>query len=229
VLARNGVASIEKRSLGNTRRLNRLGEQLSTKVSLGARYNSILSLTQPEDLKSLLNPSFYSSSACTNFESEFSAGEISAFDRMIRSDITHYLPGDLLVKVDMATMANNLELRSPLLDVELVEWGLSLPQRFKVKGFETKHILKDVARSLVPNELIDRPKMGFAIPRAEWLRNGMRDMVFDTLTDPTAKKRGWFIQSEVKLLLNGHMDGKDRGSILWPMLMLELWARNWLD
>jgi len=229
VLARNGVASIEKRSLGNTRRLNRLGEQLSTKVSLGARYNSILSLTQPEDLKSLLNPSFYSSSACTNFESEFSAGEISAFDRMIRSDLTHYLPGDLLVKVDMATMANNLELRSPLLDVELVEWGLSLPQRFKVKGFETKHILKDVARSLVPNELIDRPKMGFAIPRAEWLRNGMRDMVFDTLTDPTAKKRGWFIQSEVKLLLNGHMDGKDRGSILWPMLMLELWARNWLD
>jgi asparagine synthase (glutamine-hydrolysing) len=67
-------------------------------------------------------------------------------------------------------MANSLELRSPLLDVNVVEWGVSLPRKFKIKGFETKHILKDVARSLVPAELIDRPKMGFGIPRAEWLR-----------------------------------------------------------
>ena len=79
---------------------------------------------------------------------------------MIRSDFSFYLPGDLLVKVDIATMANGLELRSPMLDVNIVEWGVSLPRKYKIKGFESKHILKDVARSLVPAELIDRPKNG---------------------------------------------------------------------
>jgi asparagine synthase (glutamine-hydrolysing) len=106
---------------------------------------------------------------------------------------------------------------------------MSLPQKYKIKGFETKHILKDVARSLVPAELIDRPKMGFAIPRAEWLRNGMREMVFDTLTDATATQRGWFNQPEVKKVINLHMSGEDKDNLIWPMVVLELWARTWLD
>jgi asparagine synthase (glutamine-hydrolysing) len=148
---------------------------------------------------------------------------------MIRSDFSAYLPGDLLVKVDIATMANSLELRSPMLDVNVVEWGVSLPHKYKLKGFETKHILKDVARSLVPSELIDRPKMGFGIPRAEWLRSGMKEMVVDTLTDSTATQRGWFEPSEVKRLIEIHMAGEDKDNLLWPMLMLELWARTWLD
>jgi asparagine synthase (glutamine-hydrolysing) len=161
--------------------------------------------------------------------SDFSKGELSSFDRMIRSDLSSYLPGDLLVKVDIATMANSLELRSPMLDVDVVEWGLSLPKSYKIKGFETKHILKDVARSLVPAELIDRPKMGFGIPRAEWLRTEMREMVVDTLTDATASQRGWFNTKEVKRVIDIHMAGEDRDNILWPILMLELWARTWLD
>jgi asparagine synthase (glutamine-hydrolysing) len=126
-------------------------------------------------------------------------------------------------------MANSLELRSPMLDVNVVEWGISLPRKYKIKGFETKHILKDVARSLVPANLIDRPKMGFGIPRAEWLRTGMKEMVVDTLTDTSAAQRGWFNQSEVTELIKAHMEGQDRDSILWPILMLELWARTWLD
>ena len=148
---------------------------------------------------------------------------------MIRSDFAAYLPGDLLAKVDIATMANSLELRSPFLDVNVVEWGICLPHRFKIKGFETKHILKDVARSLVPSELIDRPKMGFGIPRAEWLRSGLRELVIDTLTDNIATQRGWFNANEVKKVIEIHMAGEDRDSILWPILMLELWARTWLD
>jgi len=111
----------------------------------------------------------------------------------------------------------------------VVEWGVSLPQKYKIKGFETKHILKDVARSLVPAELIDRPKMGFGIPRAEWLRTGMKEMVIDTLTDTTATQRGWFNSIEVKKVINTHMAGEDKDNLLWPMLMLELWARTWLD
>jgi asparagine synthase (glutamine-hydrolysing) len=133
------------------------------------------------------------------------------------------------VKADLASMANGLELRSPLLDVNVVEWGLSLPKKYKIHNLETKHILKDVARSLVPPEIIDRPKMGFAIPRAEWLRTGLKSMTIDLLTDTTATQRGWFDEVNVKKVISRHMAGQDQDSLLWPLLMLELWARTWLD
>ena len=228
-LARSGLNFAGKQSFGNTRKINRVGSQLSPKASLAARYSSILSLAQPHDLLPLLNPNFQTSLAGTAFIDQFASGDISSFDRMIRSDFAAYLPGDLLVKVDIATMANSLELRSPMLDVNVVEWGVSLPRKYKVKGFETKHILKDVARSLVPANLIDRPKMGFGIPRAEWLRIGMKELVIDTLTDVTSTQRGWFNSVEVKKVIDIHMAGEDKDSLIWPMLMLELWARTWLD
>ena len=228
-LARTGLNFAGKQSFGNNRKINRVGSQLSSKPSLASRYSSILSLTQPNELSILLNPNFQSRSAEASFIGQFATGDISSFDRMIRSDFDAYLPGDLLVKVDIATMANSLELRSPMLDVNVVEWGVSLPRKYKIKGFETKHILKDVARSLVPAELIDRPKMGFGIPRAEWLRTGMRELLIDTLTDTTATQRSWFNTDEVKKVVDTHMAGEDRDNILWPILMLELWARTWLD
>ena len=227
-LARSSLNFLGKQSYGNKRKINRVGSQLSSKASLAHRYSSILSLTQPHELSALLSKEFISSQAEQNSISSFTIGKYSAFDRMIRSDLQAYLPGDLLVKVDIATMANSLELRSPLLDVNVVEWGLSLPRKYKIKGFETKHILKDVARSLVPADLIDRPKMGFGIPRAEWLRTEMKAMVTDLLTDKEAIDRGWFNQNEVKKTLDLHMSGTDKDQILWPILMLELWARNWL-
>jgi asparagine synthase (glutamine-hydrolysing) len=227
--ARTGLNFAGKRSLDKFHKLNRVRSQLSSKTSLASRYSSVLSLAHPDELISLLNPSFQSSAAEGVFLKQFNEGGISSFDRMIRSDMGAYLPGDLLMKVDIATMANSLELRSPLLDVNVVEWGVSLPRKYKIKGFETKHILKDVARSLVPAEFIDRPKMGFGIPRAEWLRSGMKEMLVDILTDTTATQRGWFESIEVKNTIDKHMAGENKDNLLWPMLMLELWARNWLD
>ena len=228
-LARSGLKFAGQQSFGNTRKINRVGSQLSPKESLAARYSSILSLTQPQELTLLLNSSFQSKAAENARNDQFNSGKYTSFDRMIRSDLDAYLPGDLLVKVDIATMANSLELRSPMLDVNVVEWGISLPRKYKIKGFETKHILKDVARSLVPAELIDRPKMGFGIPRAEWLRTGMKELVMDTLTDTTATQRGWFNPKEVSKEIDTHMAGEDKDNLIWPMLMLELWARTWLD
>ncbi len=228
-IARAGLNLAGKNSFGSSRKINRVSSQLSPKTSLAARYSSILSLSQPQELITLLNSSIYSKKAEDAYTNQFEAGNLSSFDRMIRSDFAAYLPGDLLVKVDVATMANSLELRSPMLDVNVVEWGVSLPRKYKIKGFETKHILKDVARSLVPAELIDRPKMGFGIPRAEWLRTGMKEMLLDTLTDSTATQRGWFESSEVKKVIDIHLAGEDKDSLLWPMLMLELWAKTWLD
>ena len=228
-LAKLGLGLVDKKVLGKGRKINRVSSQLNQKDSLAHRFSSIHSLAQPENLSTLLVSEFDSNFASKRFIDEFETGQLSSFDRMIRSDQTSYLPGDLLVKVDIATMANSLELRSPMLDVNVVEWGISLPRKYRIKGFETKHILKDVARSLVPAELIDRPKMGFGIPRAEWLRTGMKEMVIDTLTDSTATQRGWFNATEVKKVIEIHMAGEDKDNLLWPMLMLELWARTWLD
>ena len=228
-LARSGLKFAGQQAFGNTHKINRVGSQLSPKESLATRYSSILSLTQPHELTILLDKSFQSTEAESMRQAQFNSGTYSSFDRMIRSDLDAYLPGDLLVKVDIATMANSLELRSPMLDVNVVEWGLSLPRKYKIKGFETKHILKDVARSLVPAELIDRPKMGFGIPRAEWLRTGMKELVIDTLTDTTATQRGLFNSKEVSRVIDTHMAGEDKDNLIWPILMLELWARTWLD
>ena len=228
-LAQTGLGFVGELSGTNQRKFKRLQSQLKFEPNLASRYSSILSLTQSEELNTLLQPSFYSNRAHLKYLNEFSLGEVSALDRMTRSDFSSYLPGDLLVKVDIATMANSLELRSPMLDVTVVEWGLSLPRQYKIKGTETKHILKDVARSLVPRELIDRPKMGFGIPRAEWLRNEMKEMSFELLTDTTSIQRAWFNPSEVKKTLDIHMSGEDKDNLIWPMLMLELWARTWLD
>ena len=228
-VAHKSLGSIEQFSRVDHRKLRRLDSQLISAPSLSARYSSILSLAQPRDLAILINDGIYSNSAEVKYVSLFESGNLSSIDRMVRSDLNSYLPGDLLAKVDIATMAHSLELRSPLLDVNVVEWGVSLPRNYKIKGFETKHILKDVARSLVPLGLIERPKMGFGIPRAEWLRTGMKEIVTDTLTDTTAAQRGWFNPTEVKKIINIHMAGEDKDNLLWPLLMLELWARTWLD
>ena len=216
-------------ALGN-RKLKRILGQIQPQRSLAARYRATMALDSQSQISRLLSPAFFTATESRNFESDFArAGSRDDLSKMLRSDFERYLPGDLLVKADLATMANSLELRSPLLDHELVEWVTTLPSSYKVRGRVGKFMLKDIARSLVPRELIDRPKMGFAIPRAEWLRTGLREMSHDLLTDASAKERGWFDSREVEKVLADHASGHDRDSLIWPMLMLELWARRWLD
>ncbi|MEK6649181.1 MAG: asparagine synthase (glutamine-hydrolyzing) [Actinomycetota bacterium] len=223
-------ASLTTTGVVNNRKIKRVLSQIQSHPSLAARYLSVISLGQQDGLQTLLGSDFHSHGSAIEFEESFArAGARDDLARMTRSDFEWYLPGDLLVKADMATMARSLELRSPLLDHDLVEWAMALPSSYKIKAHQTKFILKEIARSLVPSELIDRPKMGFAIPRADWLRTGLRTITYDLLTDSTAQGRGWFIPAEVEKVLADHMAGRDRDVLIWPMLMLELWARNWLD
>jgi asparagine synthase (glutamine-hydrolysing) len=224
------LKAIHRESIGKSRRFRRGSSQLRAFPTLSQRYFSIQTLTQNVDLNKVLSPDLRTNVISESFLSHFNGGsDLSELNQLVRSDLHYYLPGDILNKIDIASMANSLELRSPLLDVNVVEWGLSLPDTYKIKGLETKHILKDVARSLVPPQLIDRPKMGFGIPRASWLRNQMKDMLIENLTDSTATNRGWFVPSEVRKVIDSHLKGDDKDSILWPLLMIELWARTWLD
>ncbi|MCW3043389.1 MAG: hypothetical protein JWL57_1547 [Actinobacteria bacterium] len=150
-------------------------------------------------------------------------------DAAMDVDVQTYLPGDLLVKMDIATMANSLEARSPLLDHKVMEFAASLPADMKIRGRTSKWLLKQAGRGWIPDAVLDRPKMGFGVPVAAWLRNELRDLVHDALTDVTARGRPYFEPATVDRLLEEHDSGADHGAKLWTLLCFELWQRAFVD
>jgi asparagine synthase (glutamine-hydrolysing) len=151
-------------------------------------------------------------------------------DRTLDVDVNNYLPDDLLVKVDIATMAHSLEGRSPLLDHRLMEFCASLPSHMKLRGRVKKYIFKRAVRDLLPPEIVDRPKMGFGVPLDHWFRRELRDMAYDLLTGPRARARGYFRPETVERLLGEHVQGgRSWHYQLWNLLMLELWHRMFID
>ncbi len=151
-------------------------------------------------------------------------------DRMLDVDQQTYLPGDLLVKMDIATMAYGLEARSPLLDHELLEMAAALPARFKVNGTEKKIALRASLRGVVPDSLIDRRKQGFQVPMAEWLRTDLREMARETLLSERARDRGYLDHEAVAGLLDRHQAGaEDNSAALWSFLVFELWHDQVVD
>jgi asparagine synthase (glutamine-hydrolysing) len=154
----------------------------------------------------------------------------STVDVMLDVDAQTYLPGDLLVKMDIATMAASVEARSPLLDHELMEYAASLPATMKVRGRCTKVALRDAVRGWVPDEILDAPKRGFRLPLGEWLRTELRDYAWDVLLDPRATGRGWFETHYVRTLLDRHQARvQDHSLGIWTLLMFELWQREFID
>lgn len=151
-------------------------------------------------------------------------------DRMLDVDIRTYLPGDLLAKVDIATMAYSLEARSPLLDHEFLQLAASLPAEMKVRGMQKKVALRDALRPWLPGDLLDRPKQGFELPVAEWFRTDLRNYVRDVILDRAAIDRGYFRSTYIARLLDRHVAGvEDNSRGLWALLMFELWHQQVLD
>jgi asparagine synthase (glutamine-hydrolysing) len=137
-------------------------------------------------------------------------------------DVATYLPGDLLPKSDIASMAHSLELRSPLLDHHVVELGLSLPDKLK-RG---KLALRRAFADDLPPLVAERGKAGFGIPLAAWFRGELRELAHDVLLT----NRGWFERAAVERLLADHESGRaDNGHRLWTLVMLELWQRAHVD
>jgi asparagine synthase (glutamine-hydrolysing) len=148
-------------------------------------------------------------------------------DQFLDIDVNSYLPDDLLVKIDIATMAYSLEGRSPLLDREFMELAASLPANLKVSRGRRKRVLRSALRGWIPDEILDGPKRGFELPVARWLRDDLREYAREILLDPSARERGWCRESEVERLLAEHAQGShDHGREIWTLLMLELWYRE---
>jgi asparagine synthase (glutamine-hydrolysing) len=151
-------------------------------------------------------------------------------DVMLEVDGATHLPGDLLAKVDIATMAHGLEARSPFLDTRMLALANSLPAHLKIRGSEKKWILRRALREWVPAELLDRPKQGFSVPIGDWLRGDLREHAREVLLDGRARERGLFDQRAVEALLRRHAAGADAdGPRLWSLYMLELWHRELID
>lgn len=154
----------------------------------------------------------------------------TVLDRLLYADVMMYLPDDLLVKVDIASMANSLEARSPFLDHEFMEFAARIPSSLKLNGRTTKHILKEALRGMLPPEVLFREKMGFGVPIDHWFRNDLREMAYDTLLGQTAAGRGYFRTDAVKNILDEHVSGAWNWQYhIWNLLMLELWHRQFID
>ena len=151
-------------------------------------------------------------------------------ERLLDVDVQTYLADDLLPKVDIASMAHSLEVRSPLLDHVMMETAAGLPSSSKLSGRVKKKVLKDALRQWVPDHILDRPKMGFTPPVADWLRGELRELPEQLLLDPRALERGLFEERVVRRLIDEHRSGRvNRARPLWTLLWLELWFQTYID
>ena len=152
-----------------------------------------------------------------------------AVGRLMELDTETYLPDDILVKVDIASMAHALEVRAPILDREVMRFAASLPTHLKLRGFASKILLREVAKDLLPAKILRRRKRGFGLPIHRWMRKELASMSRDTLLDGTARNRGLFAPTAVEGLLAAHARGEPHGHQIWNMMMLELWFRSFID
>jgi len=151
-------------------------------------------------------------------------------DASLLTDTMTYLPNDLLVKMDIASMTVSLEARSPFLDHHLMEFAASLPESLKLRGMTTKYLLKQVLKQFVPEENLTRAKMGFGVPIGHWFRGTMQPFLRETLLSEKALSRGLFNRASVRQLIDQHVANKvNHEHRLWSLLMLELWFQRFID
>ena len=200
----------------NGRRIHRLS-QLMMSGTLGEMYVRLMSQWQPEDglVLGRVQQSFPPVPWLQNAD---------PIEAMRRWDVGQYLPDDLLVKVDRATMSASLESRAPLLDHRVVELAFALPRRVLVRDGVGKWVLRQVLDRYVPRQLIDRPKAGFSIPLAAWLRGPLRPWAESLLNPAALVNQGYLDAGKVSEMWKQHIDGSyDRSLYLWNVLMFQAW------
>lgn len=210
-------------------------EALCCYSSLGERYSRWVNYFEPHEKEALyeeafrqrLNGNLSSELFCRYLHSE---EVLEVVDQLMHLDTMTYLPEDLLVKMDIATMAHSLEARSPFLDHEVMEFAARLPEEMKLRNWTSKYILKRISARFLPREILSRPKMGFGVPIGRWFRNELHPFLYDILLDTRSLRRGYFKKEILKLLLEEHTQKKkDHSFKLWALLNFELWHEMFID
>lgn len=214
------------RKLG--RRGARLASQLHRERSLATRYLSAISLNQPTEMANLLSPGIRVNTQHDFVRQMELVGHLDAVEQLVATDFATYLPGDLMVKADWASMTHGVELRSPLLDHNFLELCAQIPTRFRSTPSGGKLLLKELATREISGIDFHRSKMGFGIPRAQWLRSPFLPVVEEILLSEQCRNRGWFNPGYVSEVIAQHKAGRDLDHIIWPALVIESWAQNWL-
>lgn len=217
--------SAEEQSPRN--RLRRLGGSLA--LDGPGRYERYVSLFDREQRAALYGEELTAALGGSQIAAEAIAEpwrEASGEDRLdvlLEVDVRTYLPGDLLTKIDIATMAHSLEARSPFLDPQLMQFAASIPAPMKLRGMEKKRVLRDALRAWLPDSILDRPKQGFSVPLAAWLRTDLREYSRELLLDRVSFSQQRFRPGAIEALLDEHRAGRDHSQRIWALLMLELW------
>lgn len=151
-------------------------------------------------------------------------------NKLMATDLQTSLVDDMLTKVDRMSMAHSLEVRVPLLDHKLVEFMARLPSQYKLRRFTLKYLLKQTLRGLLPNEILDRPKAGFHVPVAHWIKSELKDLIGDYLSPMALKKQGYFDPKFVQELIKDHNSLKaDHSREIWGLLMFSIWREKYLQ
>ena len=196
------------------------------------RYLHQESIFAGDERQSLYTPEFARMTAAADADEVLlapwrQAGGAELLDQLLEVDATVYLPGDLLTKIDIATMAFSLEARSPLLDHEFMELAASIPAAQKASGVQRKIALRGALRGWLPDAILDGPKQGFELPVANWLRTDLASFTREVLLDREGAERGWTRPEAVATLIDQHVAGAaDHSRKLWSLLVLELWAQS---
>jgi asparagine synthase (glutamine-hydrolysing) len=236
-LRRGAAASMRQRGGGELASLGNKARRLMTGLALEppARYGRYVSWCD-DALRAQLYASEFASQVSGSAAADViavpwrQASGADVVDRMLEVDVSTYLPGDLIPKIDIATMAHGLEARSPLLDHELMEFAAAIPAGLKVRGQEKKWIFREALRGWLPNEILDRPKQGFSVPIGDWFRRELRDLAHEVLLDPHSLSRGYFRPEALRSMLDRHARGADQETKpIWALFMLELWHREFVD
>ena len=194
--------------------------------SSDSRYSQLRSLMEKSQLESLLVNSL--SSLIDEFYSEYSFSENSdLLAQMQIEDMKSYLPGDLMRKTDLASMAHGLEVRSPFLDHRIVEFGLNLAAKDKLKFRKGKLPLRRILDRYIPQSLTNRPKMGFGVPMSMWLRKDLNQVVSENLLSGSPQVEQWINLANLRVCIDKHNSGKNYSNVIWPVLVLELVLRKW--
>src|SRR4030095_7226836 len=144
------------------------------------------------------------------------------------TDIKTYLVDDILAKVDRMSMAVSLEARVPFLDHEVVEFAARIPSSFKLRGFRRKYILKKAFGHLIPQKILTRGKEGFSIPMNNWLREELKPMMMDFLSETRLRRQGWFNPEYVSRLVQEHLrEQANHSHRLWPLIVFQMWCERY--